>query len=122
MSPGGEVLTTISEEAVLRHSEINTLRLISDTLNRMGGTMQTLQDDVREVRESVIRIEAQEVKQQLIDLRADLKATNLRISELEKERQQREGAVGFVGWLGKNLPWIAGIGAAVVAYFQIKQG
>ena len=122
MNPPGQILSDISEEAILRHAEMNTLRLISDNLTRMGTTMQKLQENVQEVRESVIRIEAQEVKQQLVDLRAELKATNLRVMELEKDRQQRDGAVGFVGWIGRNLPWLLTLGAALMAYLHAKSG
>jgi len=122
MTPPGQILSDISEETVLKHAEISTLRLISDTLNRIGGNIQALEKNVQEVRESVIRIEAQEVKQQLVDLRAELKATNLRVAELEKDRQHREGAVGLIGWLGRNFPWLVALGAAAVAYFQSKGG
>jgi TolA-binding protein len=114
----GSFMVPATDEQLLKQAEIGSMRQMQDTLHRMGGAMQTMMGQVAEVRESMIRIEAQDVKQQLIDIRAAQKATEGRIAELEADRQQRRGAISLVEWLNRNLPWLVAMALGAFAYFE----
>ena len=112
----GETLMAVSDDRVLAQAQLLTQRAQEDTLHRMGQAMQTLMSQMGEVRESVIRIEAQDVKQQFIDMRAEMKALSVRTQQLENVQEQRKGAFSFLAWLKDYTPWILAAGAAVLAY------
>jgi uncharacterized sporulation protein YeaH/YhbH (DUF444 family) len=94
-------------------AELMVLRQMQDAISRIDMTVATMQADVSDVKERVIRIEAQETK-------AELRSLEARIGVLEADKQRREGAVGFLAWIGKNAPWLTAVAAAVAAYFGLK--
>lgn len=65
MPGNGEILTTSDPEKVLQHAEILVLRQISDGLAQTNRQLGAISDHVTDVRERVIRIEAQEMAKKI---------------------------------------------------------
>lgn len=55
-------------------------------------------------------------------IRGELAAHDARLKALEAFKLKVEGATGFVGWLGKNTPWLVAIAAGVLAALGWKAG
>jgi len=105
----GEIFSAVSPSEVIEQSHMMVLRRLSDD-------MTSVLKDVREVRDKVINIEAQNMMGKVGALEVDMKGAVARINDLESERDKRTGVQDFVGWLMKNTPWLIALGAAASAF------
>jgi uncharacterized coiled-coil protein SlyX len=78
----GEVFTAVQTSDALRQTEIQALRQLSDSIAVLNRTVDNLSTDVRSVRETVIKLEAQELKASINSIR------------IEFEKILREGRAG----------------------------
>jgi chromosome segregation ATPase len=67
-----EVLSAISTSDALRQAEILAMRQLSDNLGVLNRTVERLGADVRETRDKVIQMEAQELKATVISVKSDI--------------------------------------------------
>jgi hypothetical protein len=65
-------LTTLPPVDAHRQAEILAMRQLSDNLAQLNKSVATLAGDMREVRDRVLRIEAQELKVAIGEVRADV--------------------------------------------------
>lgn len=133
MSAGDEIMMPVAKPDAVAMAEIHALRQISDALQATNRSLLSLSDDVKDVRERVIKIEAKDVDAKITEYRgecratcaaltSDLKAACLRIDQLESIRDKQNGAMSVGAWLAKNAPWLlAGI-AAFAAGLGLKDG
>lgn len=120
--PPEEFMMPVSTPDAMAEMNIHALRQISDALTATNRSLTNLAADVKDVRERVIKIEGQDVKGDLRDLKADVKANAQRIDVLERARDRQDGAMSVGAWLSKHAPWLlAGI-AAFAAGVGIKMG
>lgn len=84
-TPDGEFMTNRTSADVLQHTEILVLRQISDGLATTNRHLETLTGSLHDVRERVIRIEAQEVSKRLGDICDDVEENGKRCGKLEVE-------------------------------------
>lgn len=103
----GEVMMPMSEEKALTHIEITILRQVSENLSAQTRHLESLGKKVDDVRERVIRLEAQEAGKQV-------EALGKRVSMLETQGSKISGATAFGAWIAQSAPWLlAGVMAAL---------
>ncbi|WP_340647542.1 hypothetical protein [Phenylobacterium sp.] len=104
----------------IRDAQILTLRQISENLAAQTRRLEGLTTKVDDVRERLVRLEAQEAGKLVEGLRSDLKAAITRVDLLEAARDKVEGAAAFWNWVVKSAPWLAAGISAFVAGIGLK--
>lgn len=138
MSPPDEVFTAIPASDALRQAEILAMRQLSDNVGQLNRSVGELSKDMRDVRDKVIAIEAQELKAAILQVKGDVMDAvrgvrddhEKRIAEVCKdverveaetvnERRRIEGrvndnALAIARLRGTILP-LASLGSAILA-------
>ena len=104
----------------LQQSHIFALKQIGENLAAQTRRLEGLTDKMDDVRERLVRVEAQEAGKLVEGVRADFKAALGRIDQLEAERDKVAGIAALGAWLAKSAPWLAGGIAAFMAGIGIK--
>lgn len=104
----------------IRDAQILTLRQISENLAAQTRRLEGLTAKVDDVRERLVRLEAQEAGKLVEALRSDLKAAVGRVDLLEAARNKIEGAAALWNWVVKSAPWLAAGISAFVAGIGLK--
>jgi ElaB/YqjD/DUF883 family membrane-anchored ribosome-binding protein len=105
---------------VMHDAQILALRQISENLAAQTRRLEGLTAKVDDVRERLVRLEAQEAGKLVEALRSDLKAAVARVDLLEAARNKIEGAAAFWNWIVKSAPWLAAGISAFVAGVGLK--
>lgn len=92
--------------------EIRALTLLAGQMSRLQVDMDAFRSSLQEIRDVVVRIEAQDQKGKNAEILAKVAALEVRLSALEASAQRRAGANGLVEWLSRNAPLLL---AAIVA-------
>lgn len=103
------------------HSEIKIwfremFQQFGENVAAQTRALETLTTKVDDVRERVIRLEAARFEKMIEKLDGRITELGARISALEVTRERVTGAASFLGWLGRNTPWLA---AAIIAGLTI---
>lgn len=115
-----------------KRSEVALLEQMAFTLKRMDTSMTDVQENLTEVRERVIRIEAQEFKQEIAALQLqieilkesygrELEKLKDKILKLEYDKAARGGAVALASWVSANAPWLGAVLMALAIYFGVMK-
>lgn len=104
----------------LHNAQILTLRQIGENVAAQTRRLEGLTSKVDDVRERLVRLEAQEAGKLVDALRSDLKAAIVRVDLLEAARDKVEGAAAFWNWVVKSAPWLAAGISAFVAGVGLK--
>jgi len=99
-----------------------TLRQISENIASQTRRLEALSAKVDDVRERIVRLEAQEAGKLVEAVRRDLQAALTRIDELEAQRDKVVGVTAFWVWLARVGPWLAGAIGAFLAGATLKSG
>ena len=103
-------------------AQVMALRQIGDNVAAQTRRLEGLTDKVDEVRERLVRLEAQEAGKLVDAVRRDLHAALVRIDELEAQRDKVVGVTAFWSWLARVGPWLAAAVGAFVAGATLKGG
>lgn len=117
---------------------------LEDVVHKLDGTHHDAQEGLKLSNRLSTILEEQNVigkldeyridtKMGIADLRTDIVAANTllrqdalslgdRIKSLEDDRNRRDGAVGLLGWLSKNAPWLFAALIAIIAWLGLKPG
>lgn len=106
--------------AALQKSQIVTLQQIGENLSAQTRRLEGLTAKVDDVRERLVRLEAQEAGKLVEGVRSELKAALGRLDALESQRDRVAGVAWFWGWISRSAPWIAAGLAAVLAVMGLK--
>lgn len=106
----------------LRDAQVLALQQISENLAAQTRRIEGLTSKVDDVRERLVRLEAQEAGKLVDGLRGELKAALGRIDLLEAQRDKVAGAAAFWTWIGRSAPWLAAGVTAFLAGFGLKGG
>lgn len=135
-----EILTNVTKSDALQHAEITALRQMGDAVQSIGRSVEALASridnlggKVDDVRERVIRLEAEKTSKVIERMETDfrsalgksealLQAALCRIDTLESSRDQARGAQSVWEWLSKNAAWLFAGTAAFVAGLALKSG
>ncbi|CAN5519895.1 hypothetical protein BH10PSE5_BH10PSE5_34240 [soil metagenome] len=104
----------------LQQAQILTLQQIGENLAAQTRRLEGLTSKVDDVRERLVRLEAQEAGKLVEGLRSDLKAAVARVDLLEAARDKVEGAAAFWNWVVKSAPWLAAGISAFLAGIGLK--
>jgi hypothetical protein len=104
------------------YAQIQTLRQIGENVAAQTRRLEGLTAKVDDVRERLVRLEAQEAGKLVEGLRGELKAALSRIDLLEAQRDRVVGVAAFWTWIGRSGPWIAAGVAAFLAGLGLKDG
>ncbi|MDO8799761.1 hypothetical protein [Phenylobacterium sp.] len=104
----------------LQNAQILTLRQIGENVAAQTRRLEGLTAKVDDVRERLVRLEAQEAGKLVEALRSDLKAAVGRVDLLEAARNKIEGAAALWNWVVKSAPWLAAGISAFVAGIGLK--
>ncbi len=96
------------------------LRQISENLAAQTMRLEGLTQKVDDVRERLVRLEAQEAANLVELLRTELRAALARIDLLESQRDKVVGVAAFWSWLIKSGPWLVAGAAAFFAGLGLK--
>lgn len=99
-----------------------TLRQIGDHVAAQTRRLEGLADKMDDVRERLVRLEAQEAGKLVEGLRHELQVAASRIDALERERDRVAGAAAIWSWMARHAPWLAAGLAAFLAGFGLKSG
>lgn len=105
-----------------RDAELFSLRQISENLATQTQRLEGLTSKVDDVRERLVRLEAQEAGKLVEALRSELKAAISRVDQLEAARDRVVGIAAFGAWLARSAPWLAAGLAAFLAGLGLKAG
>jgi hypothetical protein len=106
----------------LNQAHVLALRQIGDNLVAQTKRLEGLTTKVDDVRERLVRLEAQEAGKLVDSLRGELKSALFRIDVLEAQRDKAMGVASFWAWLMRSAPWLAAGGAAFLAGLGLKAG
>lgn len=99
-------------EDQFHHAQILALQQIGENVAAQTRRLEGLTTKVDDVRERLVRVEAQEAGKLVEGVRGELKAALGRIDQLEAQRDKVFGVTAFWLWVGRYAPWLAaGIGA-----------
>ena len=104
----------------LQNAQILTLRQIGENVAAQTRRLEGLTAKVDDVRERLVRLEAQEAGKLVEGLGSDLKAAVARVDLLEAARDKVESAAAFWNWVVKSAPWLAAGISAFVAGIGLK--
>lgn len=105
-----------------RGIEITVLRQMGDNIAAQTRSLERLSGKVDDVRERVIRLEAQKTHEEVAAIQAKLDTAMARIDQLEAQRDIDQGAANVWTWLSKNAAWLFAGAAAFIAGLAIKGG
>lgn len=106
----------------LHSAQIFALRQIGDNVAAQTRRLEGLTAKVDDVRERLVRLEAQEAGKLVEAVRGDLKAALARIDLLETQRDKVVGVASFWNWIARSAPWLAAGVAAFLAGLGLKGG
>lgn len=118
----GEVLMPVPAADALRGVEITILRQIGDNLAALTRSLERQNNKLDDVRERVIRLEAQKTHEEVAAITLKLETAMTRINTLESQVDQAKGAASVWTWLAKNAPWLFAGFAAFIAGLAVKAG
>jgi replicative DNA helicase len=118
----GEVMMPVGQADALQQVEIHVLRQMADNIAAQTRSLERLASKVDDVRERVIKLEAQKTHEEVAAIQLKLDAAMTRIDQLEKMRDEATGAASVWTWLSKNAAWLFTGVAAFVAGLAIKSG
>ena len=104
-------------DGVSAQDEIRALTLLAGQQKRLQDDMDDLKRELKEIRDTLIRIEAQDLKGKHLELLQAIKTLEMRTVALEQAAQRRAGANGLVEWLSRNAPLVVACAAACGLYF-----
>ncbi|OXE35486.1 MAG: hypothetical protein CGW95_13505 [Phenylobacterium zucineum] len=104
----------------LQKTQIITLQQIGENLAAQTRRLEGLTVKVDDVRERLVRLEAQEAGKLVEGVRGDLKIALERLDALEAQRDRVVGVAWFWGWISRSAPWLAAGLAAVLALMGLK--
>jgi uncharacterized sporulation protein YeaH/YhbH (DUF444 family) len=102
--------------------QILTLRQIGENIASQTRRLESLSTKMDDVRERLVRLEAQEAGKLVDAVRRDLQAALTRIDELEAQRDKVVGVTAFWAWLARVGPWLAAALGAFLAGASLKSG
>ena len=100
--------------------QIVTLQQIGEHLSAQTRRLEALTAKVDDVRERLVRLEAQEAGKLVDGVRGELKAALERLDALEAQRDRVAGVAWFWGWISRSAPWVAAGLAAALAIMGLK--
>ncbi|GAA4827560.1 hypothetical protein GCM10023232_27360 [Sphingosinicella ginsenosidimutans] len=117
IAPEPEFIMPVSEQGAALQFFVEAMKANTKTLEGVLATTTAMQRDMQDVRERVIRIEANRIDRRVEGLEG-------RVDVLERASDKREGATGAAQWLLKNLPNIATIIVSIVlvSFLILKAG
>ena len=111
-----------NSEFRLQDAHLFALQQISENLAAQTKRLEGLTLKVDDVRERLVRLEAQEAGKLVEAVRFDLKAAFARIDLLEAQRDKVFGVGALWTWLVRSGPWLAAGFAAFLAGVGLKVG
>ncbi len=114
-------MSDFSGEAI-QQAHLLALRQIGENLSAQTRRLEGLTLKVDDVRERLVRLEAQEAGKLVEAVRGDLKAAFARIDLLEAQRDKVFGVGALWTWLVRSGPWLAAGLAAFLAGAGLKLG
>lgn len=106
-----EVMMPMPKQEALTQIEITVLRQLGDNIAAQTRHLEALGDKVDDVRERVIRIEAQETEKRV-------EALSKRVAMLETQGNKISGVAAFGAWVAESAPWIFAGLMAVLAFVR----
>lgn len=107
--PGApEFMMPVPPEGAAMQFFVEAMKANTAALRGVQDEVGELRREVRDVRESVIRIEA-------VNVTGRVERLEREVDELKADKDKRDGAHGAANWLLKNLPTIGAILVAVFA-------
>ena len=106
--------------AALQKTQILTLQQIGENLSAQTRRLEGLTIKVDDVRERLVRLEAQEAGKLVEGVRGELKTALERLDALEAQRDRAVGVAWFWGWISRSAPWVAAGLAAALAIVGLK--
>lgn len=106
----------------LHQAQILTLRQIGDNVAAQTKRLEGLTTKVDDVRERLVRLEAQEAGKLVEAVRGDLRSAVNRIDALEAQRDRVVGIAAFWTWLVRSGPWLAAGVAAFLTGLGLRAG
>jgi len=115
-----EVFTNVPAADAAQQATLALLRQMTSTMEGISIRLDRHIAIVDDVRERLIRLEERDKR--IDENQQSINEVCVRLDALEDAHQRREGALGFVGWFGKNAPWLAAIVVAALMAVGFRRG
>lgn len=118
----GQIMMPVSATEAERGIEITVLRQMGDNIAAQTRSLERVISKVDDVRERVIRLEAQRTHEEVASMATKLESAITRINSLESQSDQAKGVASVWTWLAKNAPWLFAALATFVAGLAANKG
>jgi len=115
-----EVFINVPAADAAQQAVLALLRQMTSSMEGIASRLDRHIAIVDDVRERLIRLEERDKR--IDENQQRLNEACARIDALEDQQQRREGALGFVGWIGKNAPWLGAFLIAALVVLGFKRG
>ncbi|WP_304171450.1 hypothetical protein [Phenylobacterium aquaticum] len=105
-----------------QQAQIFTLNQIGENVASQTARLEKLSAKMDDVRERLVRLEAQEAGKLVDAVRRELQSALSRIDDLEAQRDRVFGVAAFWSWLARVGPWLAAGLGAFLAGASLKGG
>lgn len=125
--PDGKIMTALDTTDVAQMALIEAMRSLADSGKKTASAVESVQVEIRDVRERLIRIEATEFKAEIGQAKreierlrkealSEMEATKRRVDVLEADKDRRDGGAAFAGAVLKYGPFVI---ALITALFVV---
>lgn len=111
----GEVLMPTGTSEAWQQAQVLAMRQLGELVAAQTKRIDSQTELMMDMRDRLIRLEAQEVHKDVEALRSDLRAAQTRIDQLEAQRDRVQGVAAFTSWLSRVAPWLLAMFAAAWA-------
>lgn len=111
----GQLMMPAAPSEAWQQAQVLAMRQLGDLMSAQTKRIEGLGEAVQDVRDRVIRMEAQEINKSVESLRAELRAAQTRIDQLESQRDRVQGVAAFTSWISRVGPWLFAIAAGLWA-------
>lgn len=121
MSSDGELMMPVGNQEAWHQAQVLAMRQMAENLSAQTKRIEGMSSKVDDVRERLIRLEAQETAKAVDAVEAKLQAALSRIDTLESQRDRVAGVAAFSSWIARSAPWLLAGVAAFLAGIGLKE-
>jgi hypothetical protein len=111
-----------SSSEIIAQSFILAIRQNNDQLGAVARMVESQNNKLDTITGRLSHIEGMDLGKKFEKLETDMESMRIQIDRLQADKDKRDGVQLFLEWCSKIVPWIIGMGAAVLAVANAWKG